>query len=138
MPTKEILPFGVKMFSHSSNMMPSRSHERKISSYTYVTGKVPHMKEMIPFCTLGWKPIRTQMEKHASDVSRLGLALQKKGKDCSKPEQSKSSTSKDATEALCIRQVVTELCGRRKDKASAQRSHSKVSNGNRARYRNEF
>ena len=47
-------------------MMPSRSHERNIAPYTYVTGKVPHMKEMISFCTLGWKP------KLKGDRSALG------------------------------------------------------------------
>ena len=53
---KKFFPLALKYVSQSSNMMPSRSHERNISPYTYVTGKVPHMKEMIPFCTLGWKP----------------------------------------------------------------------------------
>ena len=53
---KKFFPLAMKYVSQSSNMMPSRSHERNISPYTYVTGKVPHMKEMIPFCTLGWKP----------------------------------------------------------------------------------
>ena len=54
---KKFFPLALKHVSQSSNMMPSRSHERNISPYTfYVTDKVPHMKKMIPFFTLGWKP----------------------------------------------------------------------------------
>ena len=53
---KNFFPLALKYVSQSSNMMPSRSHERNISSYTFVTGKIPHTKEFIPFCTLGWKP----------------------------------------------------------------------------------
>ena len=39
---KKFFPLAMKYVSQSSNMMPSRSHERNISPYTYVTGKVPH------------------------------------------------------------------------------------------------
>ena len=53
---KKFFPLALKYVSQSSNMMPSRSHKRNISPYTYVTGKVPYMKEMLPFCTPGWKP----------------------------------------------------------------------------------
>ena len=36
---KKFFPLALTYVSQSSNMMPSRSHERNISPYTYVTGK---------------------------------------------------------------------------------------------------
>ena len=53
---KKFFPLAMRYVSQMSNMMPSRSHEKNMSPYTYVTGKVPHIKELIPFCTIGWKP----------------------------------------------------------------------------------
>ena len=53
-------------------MMPSRSHGRNVSAYTYATGKVPHMEEMIPFCTLGWKP---KLKEERSTLRRRGTPV---------------------------------------------------------------
>ena len=56
-------PLAMKYMSQISCMMPSRSHEKNVSPYQYVTGKTPHIKEFIPFCTLGWKPRLKQDRK---------------------------------------------------------------------------
>ena len=69
---KNFFPLALKYVSQSSNVMPSRSHERNISPYTFVTGKVPRVTEFVPFCTLGWKP---KLKHDRSALRRRGTPV---------------------------------------------------------------
>ena len=71
---KNFFPLALKYVSQSSNTMPSKSHERNIPPYTFVTGKIPHMKESILFCTLEWKP-KLKQDKSALGWRRISVVF---------------------------------------------------------------